>query len=73
MILTFLNLGLYIFLGLPIALFLLWFFAIVSNSFFGGPVWLWFTIFLIIGICSCIGKFSEELRKIKKQNEANQS
>lgn len=73
MILSFLNLGLYLFLGLPIVILLVTFASHVFHSFFGGPVWLWFIIFIIIGLCSSKSKFEEQMRKLKKSNETNES
>lgn len=61
---------LWIGMGLPIALLLIYIFSIVGHVFIGGPIWLWFTISLIGGFISAYGKFKENLRKIREESNA---
>ncbi|GBF34146.1 hypothetical protein DCCM_3258 [Desulfocucumis palustris] len=37
-----LNLGLYLLVGIPVAIFLVYILSSIGSNFFGGPLWIWF-------------------------------
>jgi membrane protein required for beta-lactamase induction len=62
---NFTSLILWVVIGVPIVLLLLYFLALVGHNFFGGPLWLWVTIVGVLGF-SCI---IEEYNKFKAKKE----
>lgn len=62
-----LSLGLYILLGIPIALFLVYILSSMGSNFFGGPLWLWFIINSFI--CFLAIKESYNKAKLKQEHE----
>lgn len=61
------GLAFYLLVLAPIMLFLVYLFAIMGNSFFGGPVWLWFSIMLLLGLAGA--KESYDKAKLKEKQK----
>lgn len=56
-----------IFIKIPIAFLIIWLLAVVSNAFWGGPIWLWMIGISIFGIIY----IKEDLDKAKRSVETD--
>lgn len=64
------GLSLYILIGLPIVIFIIYILATVGSSFFGGPTWLWFIITSILLIPAAKEGLDKAKLKNQTKNEA---